>query len=88
MKVLVVCGATASGKTKLAVDCALKLDTEVISADSQLIYKGLNIGTAKPSMEEMRGIKHHMIDVIEPDESFSVSEYAAQAEPVDRKSVV
>ncbi len=82
MKVLVVCGATASGKTKLAVDCALKLDTEVISADSQLIYKGLNIGTAKPSMEEMRGIKHHMIDVIEPDESFSVSEYAAQAEPV------
>ena len=52
MKVLVVCGATASGKTKLAVDCALKLDTEVISADSQLIYKGLNIGTAKPSMEE------------------------------------
>ena len=82
MKVLVVCGATASGKTKLAVDCALKLDTEVISADSQLIYKGLNIGTAKPSMEERRGIKHHMIDVIEPDESFSVSEYAAQAEPV------
>ena len=45
-KVLVICGATASGKTKLAVDCALKLNTEIISADSQLVYKGLDIGTA------------------------------------------
>lgn len=58
-KVLVICGATASGKTDLAVDCALKFNTEIISADSQLIYKGLNIGTAKPTAEEMRGVKHH-----------------------------
>lgn len=56
-KILVICGATASGKTKLSVDCALKLNSEVISADSQLIYKELNIGTAKPLKEEMRGVK-------------------------------
>jgi len=81
-KVLVICGATASGKTRLAVDCALKLNTEIISADSQLIYKGLNIGTAKPTAEEMRGVKHYMIDVVEPTEAFSVSDYAETASPV------
>ena len=81
-KVLVICGPTASGKTRLAVDCALKFNTEIISADSQLIYKGLTIGTAKPSEEEMRGVKHHMIDVVEPTESFSVSYYSKMALPV------
>lgn len=81
-KVLVICGATASGKTKLAVDCALKFNTEIISADSQLIYKGLNVGTAKPTQEEMRGVKHHMIDVVEPTEPFSVSDYAENALPI------
>lgn len=82
MKVLVICGATATGKTKLAVDCALKLDTEIISADSQLVYKGLNIGTAKPTRDETRGIKHHLIDVVEPTEQFSVSDYSKLAEPI------
>lgn len=81
-RILVICGATASGKTKLAVDCALKLNSEVISADSQLIYKGLNIGTAKPTKEEMRGVKHHLIDVTEPDCSFSVSDYMQLVEPI------
>ena len=81
-KVLVICGATASGKTSLAVDCALKLNTQVISADSQLIYKGLDIGTAKPTAEEMRGVKHHLIDIVEPNESFSVSDYRNAALPV------
>ena len=80
-KVLVICGPTASGKTRFAVDCALKFNTEIISADSQLIYKDLNIGTAKPTEEEMRGIKHHMIDVVEPTESFSVSDYGKMALP-------
>lgn len=82
MKLLVICGATATGKTRLAVDCALKLNTEIISADSQLVYRGLNIGTAKPTEEEKQGIKHHMIDVVEPYESFSVSDYSKLAEPV------
>ena len=81
-KVLVICGATASGKTKLAVDCALKLNSEVISADSQLIYKGLNIGTAKPTPAEMRGVRHHMIDVVEPFCNYSVSDYEHTAAPI------
>lgn len=84
-KVLVICGATASGKTSLAINCALKLKTEIISADSQLIYRGLNIGTAKPTVDEMCGVKHHMIDIINPAESFSVSDYASMALPVINK---
>ncbi len=81
-KIAVICGATATGKTGLAVDLALKLNTEIISADSQLIYKGLNIGTAKPTESEMRNVKHHMIDVIEPDENFSVGDYEEIAAPI------
>lgn len=81
-KVLVICGATASGKTSLAVDCALKLNTQVISADSQLIYKGLDIGTAKPTEAEKRGVEHHLIDIVEPNASFSVSDYKNAALPV------
>ena len=80
-RLLVICGATASGKTSLAVDCALKLGTEVISADSQLVYKGLNIGTAKPDEAEMRGVPHRMIDVAEPTQNFSVFDYASGAIP-------
>lgn len=78
-KLLIVCGATATGKTKLAVELAKALKTEIISADSQLIYKGLNIGTAKPTENEMQGIRHHLIDVVEPDCNFSVSDYEKMA---------
>lgn len=81
-KVLVICGATASGKTRLAVDCAVKLSTEVISADSQLVYKGLNIGTAKPTLSEMRGVRHHMIDVVDPKDGFSVGNFREAALPI------
>lgn len=81
-KLLVVCGATATGKTSLAVDCAKKLGTEIISADSQLIYRGLNIGTAKPTAAEMQGVKHHLIDIIGAKETFSVSDYEERALPV------
>lgn len=81
-KLLIICGATATGKTKLAIDCARKLNTEIISADSQLIYKGLNIGTAKPTEKEMKGVVHHMVDVVEPDCNFSVSDYSRTAEPI------
>ncbi len=84
-KVLVICGATASGKTSLAVECAKKLNTEVISADSQLIYKGLNVGTAKPTADEMCGVKHHMIDIVEPTESFNVGNYRETALPIMKK---
>ena len=73
--VLVVCGATASGKTAFAVRMAQRLKSEVVSADCMLVYKGLNIGTAKPSEEERGGIVHHLMDVADPSESFSVSDY-------------
>lgn len=84
-KLLIICGATATGKSDLAVDCAIKLNSEVISADSQLVYTGLNIGTAKPTFEEMRGVKHHLIDVVSPFKSFSVSDYSEMAENVIEK---
>lgn len=81
-KLLIICGATATGKSELAVKCAQKLNSEIISADSQLVYKKLNIGTAKPTKEEMCGIKHHMIDVIEPTENYSVSDYRKEAKAI------
>lgn len=64
-KILIVCGPTASGKTALAVSLAKALASEVVSADSMYIYKGFDVGTAKPSEKEMEGVKHHMIDVVE-----------------------
>ena len=81
-KILIICGPTASGKSDLAVECAKLLDSEIVSADSMYIYKGLNIGTAKPSLEEMQGIKHHLIDVVSPFDNFSVSDYKALARPI------
>ncbi len=81
-KVLVICGATATGKTALAVDCAHILDGEVISADSQLVYRGLNVGTAKPTYAEMQGVRHHMIDVVSAKDNFSVSDYEERALPI------
>ena len=81
-KLLIICGATASGKTGLAIACAKKLNTEIISADSQLVYKGLDIGTAKPTEEERQGIIHYLIDVADPKQNFSVFDYAEQAIPI------
>lgn len=83
-KILVICGPTASGKTSLAVGCAKALQTEIVSADSLLVYKGLNIGTAKPTETERDGIIHHLIDVAEPTKSFSVSDYETLALPIVR----
>ena len=74
-KLLVICGATASGKTALAVECAKKLGGEVVSCDALLVYRGLNIGTAKPTKEETEGIPHHLIDVAEPTQNFTVHDY-------------
>ncbi len=84
-KILVICGPTASGKTALAVNCALALHSEIISADSMLVYRDLNIGTAKPTEEEKRGIPHHLIDVVDPSENFSVSDYEKSALPIIEK---
>ncbi len=81
-KVLVICGATASGKTALSVACAKRFNGEIISADSLLVYQGLNIGTAKPTKREQEGVPHYMIDVVSPFDSFSVSDYESMALPI------
>ena len=78
-KILVVCGPTASGKTAMAVELALRHGGEVVSADSMQIYRRLDIGTAKPTMEERRGVSHHMLDVAEPEENYSVARYVEEA---------
>lgn len=78
-RVIAIAGPTASGKTKLAIDIAKKVGGEVISADSRLVYKGFNVATAKPTVEEMGGIPHHMIDVVEPEYDFSVAEFRDRA---------
>lgn len=82
MKALVISGPTASGKTALSVECAKRLKGEIVSADALLVYKGLNIGTAKPTKGEMEGIPHYMIDVVAPTESFSASDYERLALPI------
>ena len=78
-KILYVVGPTASGKTDYAVELALKCGGEVVSCDSMQIYKHMDIGTAKPTADEMKGVKHHMIDIIEPNESFSVARFSEMA---------
>ena len=80
--IICLAGPTASGKTALAVELAKELNAEIISCDSMQIYKRMDIGTAKPTHEEMQGIPHHMIDIIEPDEPFSVSRYCDMATPI------
>ena len=78
-KILVISGPTASGKTKLAVELALRRNGEVVSADSMQIYRRMDIGTAKPTQAETRGVPHHMIDVADPEEDFSVARYVDMA---------
>lgn len=79
-KIIVIVGPTAVGKTYVSIELAKKLGTEIISADSMQIYKGMDVGTAKIKTEEMQGIKHHMIDLIYPDENYSVSDFKREAE--------
>ena len=78
-KVIAVVGPTASGKTKLAIELAHKLNGEVISADSRLVYKGFDIASAKPTMEEREGIPHHLIDIVEPEFNYSAGNYVEDA---------
>ena len=80
--IICIAGPTASGKTALAVSLAKELDGEVVSCDSMQVYRRMDIGTAKPSLREMDGIVHHMLDVAEPEEDFSVSRYCSMATPI------
>ncbi|MBI5407331.1 MAG: tRNA (adenosine(37)-N6)-dimethylallyltransferase MiaA [Nitrospirae bacterium] len=79
---IVIVGPTAAGKSALALHLARLFNTEIISADSMQVYKGMDIGTAKPSGEEMEAVPHHMISMIEPDTRFSVGDYVSRARPV------
>ena len=79
-KVIVICGPTASGKTALSIELAKKINGEIISSDSMQIYKYMNIGTAKPTQEEMQGIQHYLLDFVEPNQRYSVAEYKKDAE--------
>ena len=74
-KVIVICGPTASGKTSLSIELAKKINGEIVSSDSMQIYKDMTIGTAKPTYEEMHGIKHYLIDYVLPEERYSVADY-------------
>jgi tRNA dimethylallyltransferase len=78
-KIIAIVGPTASGKTKFAVKTALKNNGEIISADSRLVYKGFDIGTAKPTVEERQGIEHHLIDIVEPEVDYSVANFLDDA---------
>ena len=82
LKLIVILGPTAVGKTNLSIALAQKLSTEIISGDSMLVYKGFDIGTAKPTLEEMKGIKHHIIDILEPWENFNVSDFHDKVKPL------
>ena len=79
-KVIVIVGPTASGKTSLSIELAKRTNGEIVSADSMQIYQEMNIGTAKPTQEEMQGIPHHLLDFVSPEERFSVSDYKILAE--------
>lgn len=74
-KVIVICGPTASGKTNLSIELAKQIQGEIISCDSMQIYKEMNIGTAKPTTDEMQGIKHYLIDFVEPTKRYSVADF-------------
>ena len=86
-KVIIICGPTASGKTALAVELAKKINGEVISADSMQIYKDMNIGTAKPTNEEMQGIKHYLIDFVPPNKRYSVADFKNDAKKAIRSII-
>ncbi|NTV51040.1 MAG: tRNA (adenosine(37)-N6)-dimethylallyltransferase MiaA [Geobacteraceae bacterium] len=84
-KILVICGPTASGKSELALRLAHNLGAEIVNADSMQIYRGLDIGTAKPSSEHQAEIRHHLIDVIDPDQQFSAADFSDAADAAIRE---
>ena len=86
-KVIVICGPTASGKTALSIELAKQINGEIVSCDSMQIYKDMNIGTAKPTLEEMQGIKHYLIGYISPEERYSVSDYKTDAKKAIREII-
>ena len=76
---MVICGPTASGKTSLSIELAKRINGEIISCDSMQVYQEMNIGTAKPTKEEMQGIRHYLLDFVSPEERYSVADYKKDA---------
>ncbi len=89
-KVIAIIGPTAIGKTKISIELALKLGLEIISGDSVAVYKGLDIGSAKPTKEEMKGVKHHLIDVLDANMQYDVAEFQTEARKIidENKNVI
>ena len=81
-KLIVILGATSTGKSSLALTLAENFDTEIISADSMAVYKNFNVGTAKPTQAELERVPHHMIDILDAEEKFSVGEFVRRARPI------
>jgi tRNA dimethylallyltransferase len=81
-KVVVIAGPTASGKSSLAVELSLALNGEIVNADSMQVYRGMDVGTAKPTPEERKGVSHHLLDVVDPDEEFNAAIYRSMALPL------
>ncbi|HIJ80214.1 MAG TPA: tRNA (adenosine(37)-N6)-dimethylallyltransferase MiaA [Desulfuromonadales bacterium] len=83
-KILVICGPTASGKSELALQLAREIDAEIVNADSMQVYRGLSVGTAKPSFEQLQSIPHHLIDIADPDQPFSAADFITAADTAIR----
>ncbi|MBQ3727434.1 MAG: tRNA dimethylallyltransferase [Selenomonadaceae bacterium] len=81
-KLVVILGATSTGKSSLALELAEKFDTEIISADSMAVYKNFNVGTAKPTQAELERVPHHLINILDAEEKFSVGEFVRRARPI------
>lgn len=81
-KLIVILGPTAVGKTDLSIELAKKLATEIISGDSMLVYRGFDIGSAKPGLKERQGIKHHLIDILAPAQNFAVTDFVIRAKKI------
>lgn len=81
-KLVVILGATGTGKSSLALEIAQQFNTEIISADSMAVYKNFNVGTAKPSPAELERVPHHLIDILDAEEKFSVGEFVRRAQPI------
>ena len=85
-KLIAVVGTTATGKTPLGVELALELGGEVVNADSRLFYRGMDVATAKPTKDETKGIPHHLIDFLAPDDQYSLADYLKKARSAKAKS--
>ncbi len=81
-KLVIITGPTAAGKSSLAIDMALYFHGEIVNADSMQVYRGMDVGTAKPSIKERMGIPHHLLDIVDPDENFNAAIYRSFAEPI------